>query len=376
MSDRAHLDELLDSLLWEGYALYPYTPGATKNATPTPFGIVYPPAYGAEQSAAFDHLQLQCVLGGGDDAELSVKAVFLQATGDRHKGDAHEIVLTGAPSEEPFDFDGLRGAVSVTLIPLEDGRRRVSVRVENHTDVPPGLDRAHALRHSLLSTHVVVQAPRGRFTSPLENKDPAVAGCENANTFPVLATEADDAILGASIVLPDHPQIAPESRGSLFDGTEIEEALLLHVHTLSDAERAEIAAEDPKVAEMIERAAATTPKEIMSLHGRMEMHDKPPARIQRDDSRLPPDPREGEREAIVDGVMYRRGDKVTLRPGQGGDPYDMMLDGRTATVERIYRDTNDKVYLAVTVDGDAAQELLRDSGRYLFFFPPEVEVPA
>ena len=39
------MNELVESLLYEGYALYPYTPGATKNATPTPFGIVYPPAY-------------------------------------------------------------------------------------------------------------------------------------------------------------------------------------------------------------------------------------------------------------------------------------------------------------------------------------------
>ena len=44
------LEQLVDSLLYEGYALYPYTPGATKNATPTPFGIVYPPAYAAECS--------------------------------------------------------------------------------------------------------------------------------------------------------------------------------------------------------------------------------------------------------------------------------------------------------------------------------------
>ena len=41
------LEQLVDSLLYEGYALYPYTPGATKNATPTPFGIVYPPVYAA-----------------------------------------------------------------------------------------------------------------------------------------------------------------------------------------------------------------------------------------------------------------------------------------------------------------------------------------
>ena len=36
----SRLDELVDTLLWEGHQLYPYTPNATKNATPTPFGIV------------------------------------------------------------------------------------------------------------------------------------------------------------------------------------------------------------------------------------------------------------------------------------------------------------------------------------------------
>ena len=52
------------------------------------------------------------------------------------------------------------------------------------------------------------------------------------NTLPVLADPDDDTVLGAAIVLPDHPQISPQSRGNLFDSTEIEEALLLHVHTL------------------------------------------------------------------------------------------------------------------------------------------------
>jgi len=50
--DDARLDALVDTLLYEGYALYPYTPGATKNATPTPFGIVYPPAYAASNSSS------------------------------------------------------------------------------------------------------------------------------------------------------------------------------------------------------------------------------------------------------------------------------------------------------------------------------------
>ena len=85
----------------------------------------------------------------------------------------------------------------------------------------------------------------------------------NVNTWPVLATAADDTVLGAAILLPDHPQLAPESRGALFDGTEIEEALLLHVHALSDAEREEIAQQDAAVREMVERALTSTPEDIV-----------------------------------------------------------------------------------------------------------------
>ncbi len=60
------LEELLDSLLYEGYALYPYTPGAVKNAMPTPFGIVYPPAYAGASAATHDHLRLECTLEAPD----------------------------------------------------------------------------------------------------------------------------------------------------------------------------------------------------------------------------------------------------------------------------------------------------------------------
>jgi hypothetical protein len=37
-------------------------------------------------------------------------------------------------------------------------------------------------------------------------------------------------------------------------------------------------------------------------------------------------------------------------------------------------DVEGKVHLGVTIDGDPGQELLRESGRLLYFFPPEVEV--
>jgi hypothetical protein len=81
----------------------------------------------------------------------------------------------------------------------------------------------------------------------------------------------------------------------------------------------------------------------------------------------------GEERATVDGVTFERGATLVLRPGTDRDPYDRMLDGRRATIERIYLDYDDRVYLAVTVDDDPGQELMRETGRYLFFFANEVE---
>ena len=352
------MNELVDTLLYEGYALYPYTPGATKNATPTPFGIVYPPAYAAASSATFDHLVLQGQLEDG--GEVSAEVRFLAPAGERHQAVAQAVALAG-PGQEHFAVGDLR-----VLVRLDVGER-VTLRVENRTDAPADLDRAGALRHSLLSTHPILRVRGGRFVSPLET------ACASVNTWPVLATPEDDTLLGAAIVLPDHPQIAPESRGSLFDGTEIEEALLLHVHALSDGERAAIEEQDLAVRDMVARAAATTPADVLALHGRVTLRDpvtteppKPSAAVG--------DPSAGEAEVEHKGVVYRRGGKLVLRPGPDASLEARMVDGRTATIERIFVDYDGKVHLGVTVDDVPGQELMRETGRFLFFFPPEVEV--
>jgi hypothetical protein len=319
------LERLIDTLLYEGYALYPYTPGTTKNATPTPFGIVYPPAYAAELASAFDHLELRGELA--EDADVAGEVHFLDGAGERHDLGPGEHAVAG-----------LRVRVALT----REGRR-VCLRVENLTEAPAGLDRAGALQRSLLSTHPVLHGP---FRSPLDVIHSSV------NTWPVLA---HGALLGAAIILPDNPRLAPESRGSLFDSTEIEEALLLHVQVLTESERAEIA--DPRVKAMIERAVTASPEEILALHGRTTLRD----------------PRAGEASATVGDVTFRPGDHVRLRPRPDADLQARLLDGRTATIERLYYDHEDKLYFAVTVDGDPGQDLMRETGRYLFFFAPEVE---
>ena len=82
----------------------------------------------------------------------------------------------------------------------------------------------------------------------------------------------------------------------------------------------------------------------------------------------------GEREATVDGTTFRLGATVTLRLVGRSDPYDRILDGRSATIERIFLDYDDKLYFGVTVDDDPGQQLMRDTGRFLFFFAGELEL--
>jgi hypothetical protein len=261
------LDELVRALLYEGYALYPYTPDAAKNATPTPFGIVYPPAYAAECAGAFDHARVECLAEPAPGATLTATLRYLAPTGARHEARERRVELgpVAVGGRATTGFPG--GRFTLRSEPAADGRARVRACVHNTAAVPAGLDRGAALAGSLVSTHILVQVSAGRFVSPLE------AGCESVNIWPVLATPEDDVVLGAAIVLPDHPRLSPQSGGDLFDNTEIEEALVLHVHALTDAER-DAAGRDEAVRAMLQRALATTPDEIVRLHsGLREAND-------------------------------------------------------------------------------------------------------
>ena len=137
---------------------------------------------------------------------------------------------------------------------------------------------------------------------------------------------------------------------------------------LSDAERESIAQQDPKVREMLARAEAAGPEEMARVRGRVTISDLPPAH------RPGPADVAGEPQIVVDGVVYRRGAKVRLRPGFGRAPQDNVWADKQATIERIYRDYEDGFHIAVTVDDDPGQELMREIGRYLYFKPVEVEV--
>lgn len=80
-------------------------------------------------------------------------------------------------------------------------------------------------------------------------------------------------------------------------------------------------------------------------------------------------------EFTVDGVSIRTGDRVVLRPRDGGDIFDLALAGQVAIIESIEQDYEDNVHVAVVIEDDPGRDLgmLRQPGHRFFFTPGEVE---
>jgi hydrogenase maturation protease len=77
----------------------------------------------------------------------------------------------------------------------------------------------------------------------------------------------------------------------------------------------------------------------------------------------------------IAGAEVRCGDRVRLRPRQGGDVFDVALAGRIATIEAIEQDYEGQFHLSVVVDEDPGRDMgmARQPGHRFFFAPSEVE---
>ncbi len=83
----------------------------------------------------------------------------------------------------------------------------------------------------------------------------------------------------------------------------------------------------------------------------------------------------GELVKMIDGILYSKGDKVKLNLGKRrSDTSDIFLNGKLATIEVIHTDYDDNIHVAVTIDEDPGQDLLRELGMYLYFSPEEIEL--
>ena len=70
-------------------------------------------------------------------------------------------------------------------------------------------------------------------------------------------------MLISPIILYDHPEIAEQSEGALYDSTEIDEILTLRVMTMTDEEKAQARATDPLAAQIIDRCDSMSPEAML-----------------------------------------------------------------------------------------------------------------
>jgi hydrogenase maturation protease len=163
--------------------------------------------------------------------------------------------------------------VDVTATRLQENLFKVTVRVSNATATyPASVSRSEALMQSLLSAHTILGIEGGEFVSLLDPPAPLkefVSQCSNIGTWPVLAGEENqrDTMLSSPIILYDYPQIAPESPGNVFDGTEIDEILALRILTLTEDEKLEMRSADPRARQILERTESLPAEHFMKLHG-------------------------------------------------------------------------------------------------------------
>jgi hypothetical protein len=170
----------------------------------------------------------------------------------------------------------ISGAVRVCARKSVDGPCVLSVQIENRTvrETAGDCTRDQAVACALVSTHAILQVEGGAFVSLIDPPPDCVSlakQCHNVGAWPVLvgAEGSNDMMLAAPIILYDYPQVAPESPGDLFDGTEIDEILSLRIMTLSDEEKCQAAAVDERVRALLARTETLDRNQMAKLHGAM-----------------------------------------------------------------------------------------------------------
>lgn len=319
--------KVADSVLYEGYMLYPYRPSAIKNRQRWTFGILYPPTYaevlnGTERS----RMHSECLVQGSAAAaiqielrflHLSARQVFQQINGvskpvpslsveGRLAQSWDEGIKRIAVFEFPltaksrqFEFgcaksniekslcdpageeigriccvqEEVHGTLSASAGEICSGVHKLSIDVDNESPLRESShDRNAVLLHSLLSTQLILSVTGAEFISlldPPEALKHAASDCRNLGDFPVLlgSPGEHEVMLCSPILLYDYPQVAPESAGDFYDATEMDEMLTLRVMTLSDEEKSELRHGSENVRNLLERTEATAREQLLRIHG-------------------------------------------------------------------------------------------------------------
>lgn len=260
--------------------------------------------------------------------------------------------------------------VELAVRTVRAGLFSIAAHVRNVTELRgdmPG-DEEALLLHVMASTHTVLQIQGGAFlslTDPPKEYAGAVAACRNDGTWPVLVGRPgqQDTLLSSPIILYDYPKVAPESKGDLFDATEIDELLSLRIMTLTDKEKDEMRSVDEFARRILQRTEGMTADDLLDMHGtlrawREAAEGSAPSTVE------------------IDGRTARVGDRVRLRPQRRADAMDLSLAGRIGQIEAIEQNLEGELYLAIVLDDDPGKDLgmMRQPGHRFFYTPEEVEL--
>jgi hypothetical protein len=432
--DRARA--VADAVLYEGYLLYPYRGTSSKNQSRWQFGVLGPPGAADAGLGEDDTLAAQFPVDSAQAITMVVRFLQLQhrrAERELPGGEFEPVDELTTPSGSwltwdeavecemsfgPLAFDDQPPPLPVVapaateIEPLDGGRlvrerqevrglltvshepdgalRRVSVRVSNVGESVCGKadGKDSVIARSMIGTHIIAEVVGGQFVSllePLSAAADAVSRCTQHRCFPVLAGPpgTDDMLLISPIILYDHPEVAEQSNTALYDCTEIDEILTLRVMTMTDEEKAQARATDPRAAQIIDQCDAMSPEAMARLHGVLRDPHGPTI-----SAGLVPEIPEGvdwwdpladnavrpEIDAVlVNGIRIARGSQVRLRPRRNADAQDIFVAGKTARVTSVHEDVEGNKHVGVVVDEDPAADLHDWYGRYLYFSPDEVE---
>jgi hypothetical protein len=431
--DRART--IADAVLYEGYLLYPYRANSSKNQSRWQFGVLGPAGAADAGIGEDDSLSAQVIVAPRGNPTVSVVVRFLQL---QHRGVEKEAgggrfepveeltsglqswvrwdeaiereisfgpldIESSLPQTLPIDIDAGTDTETVDGGRLVRTRRALRAQLEIAAErddefvrltmtvrnsAAPADDKDEAIAVSLIGTHLVAEVDDGDFVSLLEppaSADNAVARCRHHRCFPVLAGPPGDhaLMLVSPIILYDHPEIAEQSEGALYDSTEIDEILTLRIMTMTDEEKSAARATDPLAAKIIDRCDSMSPEALLNLHGVLRNPHAIP-----DDAGLIPEIPEGvdwwdpladnavqpDIDAVlVNGVRVSRGSRVRLHPSRRADAQDLFFADMIAKVTSVHETVDGDQHVGVVLEDDPASDLHEWYGRYLYFAPDEVE---
>ncbi|MFF7188302.1 hypothetical protein ACFZAR_24340 [Streptomyces sp. NPDC008222] len=409
-----------DTVLFEGCALHPYRGSAAEHRLRRQFGVLVPPAWGANREEEYDFQHTECLMEPGADAALAVELRFLRArrrTVQQARADGTfttvaelrlgervlapldegtvervEAVVTPAelvegdgvtlafvrPAEEEsepvLDEDGravgrlvrryeeIHGTLRLSARRLDGPFRvmRLTAVVENTSPWAPAddeaADRGSALPRSLMATHLLLGLSAGSFLSMTEPPEWAKDAIASCRNLHTWPVLAGE---------PGRADVVLSSPVILGDHPAVPPE-----HPGPDgpgSPYAPVAADGP-----------LTPGAVRAVTGAASAGGFPDEYgVVHPDTRRAPaveaDVAPAPDEAVVDGRPVRAGSRVRLRPGlRRTDAQDLFLRGRVATVESVLHDVDGSVHLAVTVEGDPGADIRRAQGSFLYFRTDEV----